>query len=79
VQQSQLGRIPKEIPIERIFRNVTGKKMTQAENLYFHLIPKRKPSPRPKWDLAANRPTYLYGEIVTKNAKSLNCHSCHFK
>ncbi len=33
----------KEIPIERIFRKIAGRKMTQAERLCFHLKPVIKP------------------------------------
>jgi hypothetical protein len=35
--------ILKEMPIERIFRKVTGRKMTKPERLCFHLKPVVKP------------------------------------
>jgi hypothetical protein len=35
--------IVKELPIERIFRKVTGRKMTEPERLCFHLKPEVKP------------------------------------
>ena len=39
----ELVPVLKEIPIERIFRKIVGRKMTQAERLCFHLKPATKP------------------------------------
>ncbi len=35
----RLHSVSKEIPIERIFRKVIGRKMTVAERICFHLKP----------------------------------------
>jgi hypothetical protein len=37
------ANVLKELPIERIFRKIVGRKMTQAERLCFHLKPATKP------------------------------------
>jgi hypothetical protein len=42
MKRYQFSPILKEMPIERIFRKITGKKMTQAERLCFHLKPEIK-------------------------------------
>ena len=43
MEHRQHGPILKELPIERIFRKVTGRKMTETERLCFHLKPVVKP------------------------------------
>ncbi len=39
MQKRRPACVPKEMPIERIFRKVVGRKMTPAERLSFHLHP----------------------------------------
>ncbi|HEV7967206.1 MAG TPA: hypothetical protein VGP19_06545 [Candidatus Acidoferrales bacterium] len=34
--RGRAGRVPKELPIERIFEKVVGRKMTPAEKPSFH-------------------------------------------
>jgi len=38
----QHGPVLRELPIERIFRKVTGRKMTEPERLCFHLKPESR-------------------------------------
>jgi hypothetical protein len=42
----ETAQVMKELPIERIFRKIMGRKMTQAERLCFHLKPAIKPAIR---------------------------------
>jgi hypothetical protein len=42
MEHPQHGPVLKEMPIERIFRKVAGRKMTEPERLCFHLKPEVK-------------------------------------
>ena len=46
MHHQQQNDVPKETPLERIFRKIIGRKMTEPERISFHLKAAVKPAKR---------------------------------